>query len=159
MAATLECAKLALSALPNIELVTLLTALYSYAFGFAGVAAAFVFVAIEPLIYGFGSWVICYFIYWPLLAFLFVFLGRLRVKNRFALCGAALIMTVVFGLLSSLVDVGVFSGSYDNFFYRFGIYYLRGIPFYVAQLLCNLALFLSAFPFLAKKLTELNARL
>ena len=46
MAATLECAKLALSFLPNIEIVTLLTALYSYVFGIYGLIASVVFVSI-----------------------------------------------------------------------------------------------------------------
>ena len=36
MAATMECGKLALSFLPNIEIVTLLHALYGYVFGYLG---------------------------------------------------------------------------------------------------------------------------
>ncbi len=55
MAATVECSKLALSFLPNIEVVTFLLALYGYTFGIYGVAAAFVFVSIEPIIYVFGT--------------------------------------------------------------------------------------------------------
>ena len=148
MAATVECGKLALAALPNIEVVTLLIALYSYVFGWRGVAASVVFVIIEPLIYGFGSWVVAYFIYWPLLAVVFFLLGRMKIKNRFSLTAIALVMTVFFGVLSSLVDIGLFSGSFDNFLYRFGIYYLRGIPFYLLQIGCNAVLFLFIFPFL-----------
>ena len=159
MAATLECGKLALAALPNIEVVTLLVALYSYVFGLPGVAASVVFVCIEPLIYGFGSWVISYFLYWPALGVLFFFFGRLRIKNRFILCGAALVMTVFFGVITSLVEVGLFSGSFENFWYRFGIYYLRGIPFYLLQLSCNLVLFISLFPFLSKKLLQFKNRM
>ena len=49
MAATVECAKLALAFLPNVEVVTLLLALYGYVFGYLGFAAAIVFVSIEPL--------------------------------------------------------------------------------------------------------------
>ena len=159
MAATVECGKLALSALPNIEVVTLLLALYSYVFGWMGIAAALVFVCIEPLIYGFGSWTLSYLVYWPLLSFVFLILGRLKIKNRFVLCAIALVMTLFFGVLTSLVDVGLFSGSFDNFFYRFGIYYLRGLPFYFLQLGCNLALFLSLFSFLSKKLTQLKRQM
>ena len=159
MAATVECAKLALAALPNIEAVTLLLALYSYVFGWVGVASSFVFVMIEPLIYGFGSWVISYFIYWPLLSLVFLFLGRIRMKNRFALCAAAVIMTVLFGVLTSLVDVGFFSGSFENFAYRFSLYYVRGVPFYLLQTGCNAVLFLLVFPFLSKKLLPLKNRL
>ena len=82
MAATIECGKLALSFLPNIEIVTLLHALYGYVFGVWGVVASVVFVCIEPLIYGFGTWVPSYFLYWPFVSLLFWLLSRLRVKNR-----------------------------------------------------------------------------
>ena len=63
MAATVECGKLALSFLPNVEVVTILLALYGYVFGWYGVIAAGVFVCIEPLIWGMGRWVITYIIY------------------------------------------------------------------------------------------------
>lgn len=159
MAATVECGKLVLSALPNIEVVTLLLALYSYVFGWMGIAAALIFVIIEPLIYGFGSWVISYFIYWPLVALVFMLLGKAKIKNRFIITGIALLLTLFFGFLSSLAEVGLFSGSFDNFFYRFGIYYLRGIPFYLLQLGCNLVLFLFLFTFLKEKLIALKSKM
>ena len=50
MAATMECGKLVLSFLPNVEIVTLLHAIYGFAFGWLGVAASVVFVCIEPMI-------------------------------------------------------------------------------------------------------------
>ena len=152
MAATVECGKLALASIPNVEVVTLLLAIYGYVFGILGVLASVVFVCIEPLIYGFGLWTITYFLYWPLVTLAFMLLKRLGVKNRFILTAAALILTVWFGVLSSLIDVGLLSGYFENFFGRFTIYYLRGITFYVTQLVCNAILFLFAFKFLAKKL-------
>ena len=85
MAATIECVKIALAFIPNVEGVTFLIALYSFVFGWHGVVAALVFVCIEPLIWGFGSWVITYFIYWPTLGMVFLFLGRRGIKNRFIL--------------------------------------------------------------------------
>lgn len=154
MAATLECGKLALAALPNIEVVTLLLALYGYVFGILGVLAAIVFVCIEPLIYGFGLWTLSYFLYWPFVALIFMILKRFGVKNRFIFTATALIMTLWFGVLSSLVDIGLLSGHFDNFWGRFTIYYLRGATFYVTQLVCNAVLFLIAFKFLAKKLEQ-----
>jgi len=159
MAATLECGKLALSAIPNVEVVTLLLSIYGYVFGWLGVLSAFVFVSIEPLIYGFGTWVVSYYIYWPLVAIVFMLLSRLRVKNRWVLCAAALLLTFFFGILSSLVDIGLFSGSYDNFFPRFFIYYSRGVYFYIIQLACNGILFPSLFPYLAGKLSRVEQNL
>ena len=152
MAATLECAKLALSFLPNIEVVTLLTALYGYTFGIYGAMAALVFVSIEPIIYGFGTWVVSYYLYWPFVSIVFMILAKIRVKNRFILTGVSLLLTVWFGVLTTLIDIGLFSGFFDNFWYRFGVYYLRGIPFYIAQLVSNAVLFPLLFKYIAKKL-------
>lgn len=154
MAATVECGKLVLASIPNVEVVTLLIGLYSYTFGWLGILASVIFVCIEPLIWGFGTWVISYILYWPLVAIIFMVLGRARVKNRFILSGIAVLLTVFFGVLTSLVDIGLFSGSFDNFFVRFGIYYMRGVPFYLTQILCNAVLFVTVFPFLTRKLSR-----
>ena len=152
MAASIECGKLVLAALPNIEVVTLLCAIYGYVFGWMGILAAVIFVLIEPLIYGFGPWVITYFIYWPLVAGIFMLLGRLRVNNRVVLTAAALVLTLFFGVLSSFVDVGLFSGRFDNILARFAVYYARGGVFYIIQLACNAVLFPLLFRPLSTKL-------
>ena len=152
MAATLECGKLVLSFLPNIEVVTILTALYGYVFGWLGVAAAMVFVCVEPLIYGFGSWIITYIIYWPLVAFIFMLLSRRGVKNRWLLTVVAVGMTVCFGILSSTIDTAILLGVNGAYFKNLIIYYLRGAVFYTVQILCNAALFPTVFLFLAEKL-------
>ncbi len=159
MAATLEVGKFTLSFLPNIEVVTLFCALFGYVFGGAGVIATLVFIAIEPLIYGFGTWIISYCLYWPFVAIIFMLLGRLKVKNRVILTAIAVILSAWFGVLSSLVDVGLFSGYFDNFLYRFGIYYLRGITFYATQIICNAILFPLLFRKLSELLTNLNKRM
>lgn len=156
MAATMECGKLALSFLPNIEIVTLLHALYGYAFGALGIVASLVFVCIEPVIYGFGSWVPAYFLYWPLVAAVFWLLSRLRVKNRWLITAVAVLLTVWFGVLTSLVEIGLFSGFLDDFLARFSVYYLRGLPFYIAQIATNAVLFPLLFRFASEKLSRLK---
>ena len=153
MAATLECGKLVLSFLPNVEVVTLLCALYGYIFGWIGVAAALVFVAIEPLIWGFGSWLVTYIIYWPLVAFVFALVNH-KPKGRWVNCIVAVLLTLFFGVLTSLVDVGLFMGSFDNFWYRFGIMYARGILFFALHVVSNFALFLLCYTPLCKALTK-----
>ena len=157
-AATVECGKLVLSALPNIEVVTLLLALYGYVFGWYGVLSALVFVSIEPLIYGFGTWLPAYLIYWPLVALVFMLLGKIKLKNRWLITAVAVGMTFLFGLLTSLIDVGLLSGNFDNFLYRFGVYYARGIPFYAIQIACNAVLFPCFFIFLSDKLAVMRRR-
>ena len=159
MAAAIEAVKLALAALPNIEAVTLLIAVFSYSFGALGLAATVVFVAIEPLIWGFGTWFISYLIYWPALSLLFILLGKLGVRRIVTVTIAALVMTALFGVLSSFVDVGIFSGSYENLLSRFAIYYTRGVPFYLAQLITNLVLFPTLFKPLTKRAAIIRKKL
>lgn len=151
-AATIECAKLALSFLPNVEVVTLLTALYGYVFGWLGVCSAVVFVCVEPLIYGINSWIITYFIYWPLVAFIFMMLRRARVKKRWILSAVAVGLTVIFGILSAIIDSAIMIGINEHYFKNLIIYYLRGVIFYIVQILCNATLFPILFIYLADKL-------
>ena len=70
-AATLTAGKAALAAIPNVEVVSLLLGVYGYVFGLAGVLSSLIFCAVEVLIWGAGSWVVLYFIYWPLFTLLF----------------------------------------------------------------------------------------
>lgn len=163
MAATLECAKLALAAIPNVEAVTLLCALYGYIFGPLGIIASLVFVTAEPLFWGFGTWIISYYIYWPLVATVFMLLSRIKIQKKLILIPiltvAAVILTSFFGALTSLVDVGLFSGSYDRFFFRFSIYYMRGISFYLTQIITNAVLFPILFLPLSTALASLKKRM
>ena len=158
-AATLECAKLVLAFLPNVEVVTLLVALYGYVFGYLGVAAAVVFVSIEPLIYGFSSWLITYYLYWPLVALVFMLLARRRISSRWVLTLAAVLLTVFFGVLSSFIDVIFFMGVTQRFFTNLIIYYARGVIFYLVQIACNAVVFPLLFNSLAKKLKRIRRRL
>ena len=59
-----------------------------------------------------------------------------------------------FGVLTSLVDVGLFMGAFDNFWQRFGIMYARGIPFFATHVVSNFALFLLCYKPLCKALTK-----
>lgn len=68
MIATIEASKLALSFLPNVELVTLLIILYTIFFGKRIFYVISAFVLIEGCLYGFGLWWIMYLYIWPLLA-------------------------------------------------------------------------------------------
>ena len=166
MAATMECGKLVLSFLPNVEIVTLLHAIYGFAFGWLGVAASVVFVCIEPMIYGFGTWWVTYLLYWPGVAILFCLLGKLGVirinkqganmRTRIIATSFAVVVTVWFGVLSSLVDVGLISGYFDRFFFRFGVYYMRGIVFYAVQVASNAALFPLLFVPLCRVLDKVS---
>lgn len=154
-AASIECGKLALSAIPNVEIVTLLCALYGYCLGGYGIVATIIFVCIEPLIYGFGTWTISYFLYWPMVALVFCFFKKANIQSRLVFTLAAIALTVWFGLLTSLVDTGLFSGVFESFFSRFKILYLRGLVFYALQIGTNAVLFPILFKPLSKRLSSI----
>lgn len=155
MAATLEGGKLALAFLPNVEIVSLLCAIFGFVFGGYAIVATYIFVFIEMFVWGFNTWVLTYIIYWPLLTFVFVLLGKFDIKNRLIATLCATVMTVFFGVLSSLVDTGLLTGFYERFWYRFSIIYVRGIAFYLTQIICNLFLFLGLFRPLVDRIDNL----
>lgn len=68
MVAALEGGKIALSFLPNVEIITLLIILYTLCFGRKVFYAIFAFVLLEGFLYGFGMWFAAYLYIWPLLA-------------------------------------------------------------------------------------------
>ena len=140
-AASLTAGKFVLSAIPNVEIVTLLCAVYGFVLGAQGVLATCIFVACETLIYGLGPWVISYAIHWPAVALVFWLLSRFIKPSRVIPTIVAVIMTTSFGVLTALVDVGLFSGFWDDFGQRFAIYYARGAVFYVTQIVCNALVF------------------
>lgn len=155
MTATLTCGKLVLASLPNIEVVTLLCALWGYSFGIYGVIASGLFVMIEPLIYGIGSWLISYIIYWPTVAIIFMLLGRKKINSRWIFTATAVGLTLLFGILSSVIDSAFYLGINEHYFTNLVIYYIRGSVFYAVQTVTNAALFLTLFPFLLSRLRDI----
>ena len=154
MSATLSAGKLAMSVLPNIEPVTILIALYATVFGLAFVLpATVVFIVLDVLMYGVNTWVVSYFIYWPLVAVVFSLVNK-KQKGVWANVTTAVLLTLFFGVLTSLVDVGLFMGKFDNFWQRFGVLYARGIPFFAVHVVSNFALFLLCYMPLCKALAK-----
>ncbi len=71
MGTVLVVSKEVLAFLPNVELVSLLTILFTLVFGKRVVGALGVFLLLEGLLYGgFGTWWVMYLYVWPLLALL-----------------------------------------------------------------------------------------
>lgn len=70
MGVVLVVSKEALAFLPNVELVSLLTILFTLVFRKRVIGALGVFLLLEGLLYGFGSWWVMYLYIWPLLALL-----------------------------------------------------------------------------------------
>lgn len=157
-AATLVGGKFVLSAIPNVEIATLLCAVYGYVLGLTGLIAVYVFVVTETFIYGFGTWVISYFVHWPLVCAAFMLLALFTKPNRILYTAVAVVMTIAFGVFSSLVDVGLASGYFENFAARFAVYYMRGIYFYIAQVVTNIVLFPTLFLPVAKAVARVTRK-
>lgn len=68
LAGILFAVQIALMHLPNVELVSLLTILYTCIFGKQVIVILAVFIILEGLVYGFGIWWISYLYIWYLLA-------------------------------------------------------------------------------------------
>ncbi len=134
MSGMLTALKFALSFIPNIEVVTLLIAVFSTVWGVGySLPAVVVFCLTEMAIYGIGNWLLLYFIYWPLLALVFHF--SLKGKTS----GKALVLATVFGVLFSFV-FGVLSActetllvtssvAKDNLATYFVSFYVKGLWF------------------------------
>lgn len=67
LAALTLALQIAMAPLPNIELVSLLTVLYTRKFGGKALVILYVFVALEGTVYGFGLWFVNYLYVWAVL--------------------------------------------------------------------------------------------
>jgi energy-coupling factor transport system substrate-specific component len=144
LAAALTAGKLALAFVPNVEIVTVLILVYATVFGFRAVFAVLIFCTVEILLYGFGTWVYLYYIYWSALcAIACVLLKRPR---PVAAAIYAVIMTFLFGIIDTVINVvfaalaGVPRYQLLNLFIG---YYARGIWFCAVHIVSN-ALVVSA---------------
>ena len=155
-AALLVGGKEALAALPNIEVVTVFTAVCAYCWGLAVVLPAVnVFIAVDMAIWGVNTWIISYIIYWNVVALCFWALSKARFGKKIIeiVCATALatLLTAFFGVLTTAVDTLVgFTGrgfflDFDDVFKRFAALYLTGVPFFLTHIICNFALFAVAF--------------
>lgn len=136
LGATITGGKLALSFIPNVEIVTLLFILYTSIFGIKRtLLVAFIFTTIEIFIYGLNTWLLAYYLVWPLLVVLAWVLGR-NTKSEYSFA----ILAGLYGLL-----FGAFFAVTESFFYgwAYGVnYWIRGIPFDIIHGISNFTLML-----------------
>lgn len=137
MTATLEAAKLALSWLPNVELVTLLVLVYTLYFGRRIFLVIPVFILVEGFIYGIGVWWIMYLYAWPLLAILTLLFRKVQTVWFWAVLAGA--FGLCFGALCSIPYYFI-SGP----LYAFS-WWISGIPFDVLHGASNFAVCLLLF--------------
>lgn len=162
--------KAALAVIPNVEVVTIVIAVCAYVWGLSvAMPAVFVFIAVDAAIWGVNTWVVSYVIHWNAVALGFWLYSKFRPNNKiltavFATL-LAIVVTALFGVLTSAVDTLIgFTGvgffvDFENFFPRFAVMYVAGVPFFATQIACNAALFAVAFFPLVVVNTRAKARL
>ena len=147
-AALLSAGKQALAAIPNVEVVTLLIMLYAACFKpQITFFATAVFILIECFIWGIHTWVIAYLIHWNFVAFATFLLARVfKVKNRFIYLAFTILVTAVFGVLTTAIDALLGAGKNGWTFSRiFVVTYMRGIYFYIVHVVGNAAFNITLF--------------
>lgn len=137
MTAALEAAKLALSFLPNVELVTLLVILFTLCLGGRALLAVFAFAGVECLVWGLGLWTVMYLYVWPLLAVLVLLFRRQQSALFWSILSG--IYGLLFGALCSI-----------PYFFIGGVqtavaWWIAGIPWDIVHGVSNFVLCLVLF--------------
>lgn len=159
--------KLALAVIPNVEVITLLIAVFACTWGlYVTLPAVAVFIACDTLIWGMGTWVISYVIHWNVVAIAFYLLSKLKTKGWVTVVAnvsLAVVLCAVFGVLTSFVDTIIgyvphqgFYNDWSNVLSRFSVMYLSGITFYVTQIVTNAVTFSVLFVPLTKLMNKIK---
>lgn len=149
MAGMLEAVKIAIQAVPNVELVTLFIILFTLFLGWKTLVAVWAFVGLECAVWGLGLWTIMYVYIWPLLV---LFTLLLRRKNSY----------LVFCFLSGFF--GLFFGAFCSIPYFFIggpsmaiSWWIAGIPYDILHGISNFIVCLVLFKPLNLALTRIRA--
>ena len=148
LGAAMFVVQVALAALPNVELVSLLVIVGTLAFRRRAVYAIYVFAILEGLVYGFGVWWVMYLYVWTILAGI----SWLLRKNTSLIVWAAVSggFGLIYGALCAIPYFFIGGAS-------LGISYLiSGIPFDLIHCVSNTAVTLVLFRPLFRAFEKLN---
>ena len=137
--------KVAMSYLPNIEPVSLLVMIFAVVFGRKCLYPIYLYVLLEILIYGLGTWNFNYLYVWAILALAAYLLRRMESVMGWALLSGG--FGLAFGLLCAPVDF--FLGDIGYVVSK----WVSGIPFDLMHCAGNFVMALLLFKPL-KKLTQ-----
>jgi energy-coupling factor transport system substrate-specific component len=137
MSAILVAVQVALSFLPNIELVSILIIIYTLVFGRKALYIIYVFVAVEGIIYGIGLWWINYLYVWTVLFLIAMLLRKQHSPYIWAIISGFYGLT--FGALCAIPNLFLSGiGSAIS-------YWLAGIPFDILHAIGNFVVALLLF--------------
>lgn len=140
LAALLTVGKLALSFVPNVEVVTLFVIVYGAALGVPyALGATLIFCAVEVALYGVGSWVLLYFLYWPALGLV----AALTLRGRRPVLAVVIAVagSAIFGFLSACCTTLFAIGNLapEKLWDYMYLYWLRGLYFDLVHIISSAA--------------------
>lgn len=145
MIAVMEVCKRALDFLPNVELVTFWTIMFTLLLGKKAIFGAFVFAMAEGMLFGFHMWWIAYLYMWPFL----VWITWICRKNDSAVFWAVVagIYGLAFGAGCALpyFVVGAAGGGIRSGLYAAFTWWVAGIPFDLIHGISNFAIMLALY--------------
>lgn len=149
LSASITGGKMVLSAIPNVEIVTLLFMVYTMVFGIRrALFVSVIFSTTEILLWGVHTWLLTYYIIWPLLILLTAALSRF-IKGEFSRAFLAGAFGLTFGMFFALVEAMLYGLNYGF------VYYVRGIPFDIIHGASNFIVVLMLFKPLERMLGRL----
>lgn len=141
LSAILYVAKVALDFLPNVELISFLTIIYTLIFGKEAFLIVTVFNLFQLIQWGFGAWWVSYLYVWPLLVLITLTVKKLLMKaghsqEEFVLWAIVSgSFGLIFGFLFAIVYIPV------NPAYALS-YWIGGLLWDVWHAMCNFAIML-----------------
>ncbi|NLX61128.1 MAG: hypothetical protein GXZ06_01175 [Tissierellia bacterium] len=150
LSATITAGKLALSFIPNIEIVTLLFITYTLVFGYRkSLFISLIFTTTEIFIYGFNTWLLGYYLIWPLLILSTALMKRL-IKSEYGYAILGALFGYAFGFFFALVESLFYGIAYG------WAYWLRGLLFDLIHGTSNFIIILTLLNPLKKLLFKLK---
>lgn len=143
--------KMCMAALPNIEPVSLFVMVFGVIFGWKALYPTYVYVAMELLTWGPGTWNVNYLYIWAILAVAALLLRKMEHPLSWAMLSG--VFGLAFGALCAPVDVVIGGLSFAV------SKWISGIPFDVAHCAGNFVIALILFKPLRALLERLYARM
>lgn len=140
-------AKYVMAMLPNIEPVSLCVMLFGTIFGRKSLYPIYLYVAMELLFYGLGTWNVMYLYVWPLLGLIAWLLRSMKSALGWAILSGS--FGLLFGALCAPVDVVIGGFGYA------AAKWISGIPFDIAHCIGNFVIALVLFVPMRKLMEKL----
>lgn len=151
LAALTFAMKVVMAPLPNIEPVSLTIMIYAAVFGLKALYPTYIYVVMEILYYGLGTWNINYLYIWGILALAAWLLRKMEHPLGWAILSGA--FGLLFGALCAPVDVFIGGVAYAV------TKWASGIPFDIAHCVGNFFIALFLFKPLRALMDRLYARI